>query len=628
MAERSPHRPAIVVAAYNRAASLSRLLTAISKGVFRVEPVTLHISIDKGPSADVAQVAEEFEWSHGEKVVEAHPARMGLKAHLLYCGGLAKRYGSIVLLEDDLYVAPAFYSYASTAIGEYATDERIAGVSLYHYEAAESCRLPFHPVETGRSCYFMQWTSSWGQAWTAAQWGAFEAWLGGGEGKERVEQWLPEFVRGWEPDSWKRLHIAYLRATGKYFVYPRVGLSTHFGEAGTHSVLRGADQTPLVTGVPEWSWEGLDESLAVYDAWFELLSDRVVQMQPDLRGLDFEVDLYGAKEKEALKAELVLTSRRGANALRSYALDLLPPIANVVQGLEGEGIYLLRKEEVEFSSSSEEAYLSKTSGWHRFFLQTGEMQRKLKVSVVLLGEEKESDFVDVVEVLGEEREMELEILWVGNGKMNGELRELGQGKVRELESGGDLMEDLETAFNAATGDLLYTLVPGQAPFMPSLQAACNIAQTYPDSNAFLLQPPGRPLPTQRWTRDRFARSQAAEIHALLGPGMCILRRPHWLKHFHSPGSGLAPYWSALFHDQLPIAIEVQGPAAPGISLPLNDRFHLHAQRSLPGRLISRLFRPAFLNNSKLRWIHAQIEQYPPLIRRAPDKPSGWDMAAY
>lgn len=625
MPERPTHRPAIVVAAYKRAHSLSRLLSSIAKGHFPAGPVTLHISIDKGPSADVRQVAEEFEWPHGPKFVDEQVENLGLKAHLLHCGSLAKQYGNIILLEDDLFVAPAFYKYACEALAEFASDDRIAGISLYHYEAAESCRLPFRPVETGHSCYFMQWTSSWGQAWTAQQWGAFEAWLGGGAGEERVEKWLPAFVRNWESGSWKRLHIAFLRATGRYFVYPRASLSTHFGEPGTHSVLRGADQTPLLTGLPDWSWEGLDESTAVYDAWFELQPECLVRMQPDLEGLDFDVDLYGAKEKEALGHDLVLTSRKPmGNAMRSWAMDLLPPIANVLQGLEGKGIYLLKKEEVNFEEDAPSEYLAKAGGWHKAFMERGKVKRKLRISVVVTAWEENGEMEKTLAEMVESEEVEL--LWVGRGK--------GPLGVWTLEWGkGDLWDALAVGFDAAGGDLLYWLAPGQAPSQRSLREVCDIAQAYPEVAGWLLQPVGQPLSEQRWTQDRFARTRDAVLYAQLGPGMAVLRREHWLKVRHNEANEALPlYWAALFRDSLPIPAEIKGPSMPEAPLPWPPegaaRRGLAAKRSFLGRLISRLFRPAFLRNGRLRWIHFQIEQYPPVVRRNPEKASGWDMSQF
>ena len=156
-----PSSPAIVVAAYNRPASLLRLLQGLSKAHYPDQPIPLHISIDQSHASDVARTAEAFDWPHGPKVVEQHEAHLGLRAHLLHCGDLSERYGAITLLEDDLFISPEFYSFAVGALTAYRNEPRIAGISLYHYEVAESSQLPFRPLEDGNDLYFMQWPSSW-----------------------------------------------------------------------------------------------------------------------------------------------------------------------------------------------------------------------------------------------------------------------------------------------------------------------------------------------------------------------------------------------------------------------------------------------------------------------------------
>ncbi|MFN8396224.1 MAG: hypothetical protein U0176_16455 [Bacteroidia bacterium] len=86
--EAAAHRPAIVVTAWNRPRSLQRLLSSIS-AAFIPKGTTLHISIDAFQYPDVVDLAQKFHWPFGEKVVEAHPERLGLQRHVLHCGACA-----------------------------------------------------------------------------------------------------------------------------------------------------------------------------------------------------------------------------------------------------------------------------------------------------------------------------------------------------------------------------------------------------------------------------------------------------------------------------------------------------------------------------------------------------------
>ena len=87
--------PAIVVIAYNRVVPLKRLLNSLSKAVYPSANITLHISIDASNIPAVAAVAENFEWKHGQKIVEVKKERRGLLRHVLECGDLTAKYDAI-----------------------------------------------------------------------------------------------------------------------------------------------------------------------------------------------------------------------------------------------------------------------------------------------------------------------------------------------------------------------------------------------------------------------------------------------------------------------------------------------------------------------------------------------------
>src|SRR5689334_8218108 len=106
-------KPAVVISAYNRPESLDRLLNCLNKADMPTD-VPLIISIDSGGSreSDILRVAQSFDWHHGEKRVIQHDSPLGIVKHFHFCGSLAHEFGSIVKLEDDYYVSPAYYYYA------------------------------------------------------------------------------------------------------------------------------------------------------------------------------------------------------------------------------------------------------------------------------------------------------------------------------------------------------------------------------------------------------------------------------------------------------------------------------------------------------------------------------------
>lgn len=634
----NPLSPAIVVAAYNRPASLLRLLNGLLKAHYPDRPVPLHISIDQSFAPDVAQTATDFDWPFGPKKVVVHPEHLGLRAHLLHCGDLSQKYGSIILLEDDLYISPEFYRFAAQALNHYRPEEKIAGISLYHYESAESSQLPFRPLEDGQDFYFMQWPSSWGLAVDGTQWAAFRAWIKVQDWEKELDQWLPKFVQAWEVGSWKRLFIAYLNAHNLYFVYPRVSLSTHFGEPGPHTILKGFQQTPLLSREKEWKWIGLDESLAVYDAWFELLPDRLKSLQPSLSEYDFGVDLYGMKELEAFPEEFVLTSRwvsaelqaDSAYVPRKYAMDLLPVLQNVIAGLEGFDLFLVRKKALDKRPSSIQHYINKLPGWSRSLVEKGVSGNLLRISVVVPESSHSLEAEATIASILKQERAQIEVIAL----VKGELEPSPDDRVRALAwpEGMGYWEALETGMRAASGEVLLWMHPGVTLQVGVLEQLEAILQQYREVNWLLMSPStGTGVPQQRWTQDRFARASSKAIADAFGPGTSVFRRGFW----QSLGSGIRggeELARRAFEKGLPYAVDLVGPASnqpkdlewgPSDS----QRGELKAKRTMPGRVLSQMARPFFLKNGTFRWVHAEMEHFPPVIRFDTEL-DRWDMQRF
>jgi len=110
------NKPAIVVVGYNRPKALERLLRSIHDADYSdYSDISLVISLDKGPS-EVRDIASSFLWRYGPKRLIIHEARLGLRSHILSCGDLSQTYRTVIILEDDLVVSPAFYDYAVQSV--------------------------------------------------------------------------------------------------------------------------------------------------------------------------------------------------------------------------------------------------------------------------------------------------------------------------------------------------------------------------------------------------------------------------------------------------------------------------------------------------------------------------------
>jgi hypothetical protein len=339
-------RPAIVVIAFSRPRSLRRLLDSLQSANYgSKEEISMIISIDHGYDPEVLRMAEDFEWEHGEKQVSVKNRHYGLKSHILHCGNLTNTYGSIIMLEDDLVVSPDFYHFALNAISFYKDDPKIAGISLYSYHYSETARLPFCPLDDAYDNYFMQVPSSWGQIWTHEQWNGFMN-AGPQELEHAKVDQLPEAVQNWSAHSWKKLFFKYLLLSSKFIVYPRDSFTTNFSDIGSNSKFpQTRYQVPLVRrGTIDYHFSKQEESGAVYDGYFELIiNENNAGLLPDFLDSDVIVDTYGTKDHLSDKA-YCLSSRPCKYPEKQWDLAMVPPINNVIFGIDGKVLSLAKAE--------------------------------------------------------------------------------------------------------------------------------------------------------------------------------------------------------------------------------------------------------------------------------------------
>lgn len=346
--------PAIVVIAYNRSTSLERLLTSLSNANYSESNIPLIISIDFGEdNHEVLKLAQNFIWNFGSKKIIEHKENLGLRKHVIKCGDLSTVYHSIILLEDDLFVSPNFYSYTITALDFAKSNPFIAGISLYNHPTNVHTNEVFRPLDDGYDNYYFQFASSWGQAWTKEQWSQFKAWYAENQIVNPDNQ-IPKNVTNWSDKSWLKYFTIFLIKNNKYFLYPKVSLSTNFSDVGTHV---GSDSTSYQTALSfaenyNAKFSTFEKSRSIYDAFYENMQlHKSLKVKVD----DLCIDLYGYKPTTNRK--FWLTSQiKDFKILHAYGRSLKPIDANVIGNIKGSDIFLYDTSQQELNVYTNQNY--------------------------------------------------------------------------------------------------------------------------------------------------------------------------------------------------------------------------------------------------------------------------------
>lgn len=319
----------VVAVGYSRPDSMQRLLSSVLAADYGADTVDLFVSIDKGPRQEgVRLVAELAEWPYGEKNVRVLPEKLGLRPHILSCGDLTAEYDFIVVLEDDLSVAPGFYRYARQTVEKYGHDDGVGQISLYSHRVNVLASRLFEPEWNGYDAFTMQFAQSWGQCWTRPMWFAFRQWYDR-DGRQCFESGgapagMPRGIASWDDHSWLKYYNAYLLDSGRTVVYPYVSLTTNHSEVGQHSAATVQDyQVPMGSGCLPYRLPSLKEAVR-YDMFFERMGIGVGGYD----GIETTMDLYGKKDAFGERGVLVSTAARPFRVLERFALAYHPHEVN------------------------------------------------------------------------------------------------------------------------------------------------------------------------------------------------------------------------------------------------------------------------------------------------------------
>ena len=327
---------AVIVVGYNRPGSLKRILQSLAKADYNYTDITLHISIDHSGNEEVAAIAKEFQWKYGEKRVICHPERLGLRRHIISCGDLTEEYGAVMILEDDLYVSPDYYNYAMQALEKYGDCPKIAGISLNTRKELLESPYPFYPLHTGYDVFFQQFASSWGQVWNRRMWKDFKTWY---EQNQVLPQsvHVPQTILHYPETSWAKYYQTYVVEEDKYYVFSYDSLTTNFGDAGEHfNHASSAFQSVLFYGAKQYRMPEFKDGVK-YDIYGEPVGlGRYLGVPDEMLTCDF----WGRKQEASYKKYLLTCCKKPYKVMKQFAMCMKPLELNVMENIQGEGIYL------------------------------------------------------------------------------------------------------------------------------------------------------------------------------------------------------------------------------------------------------------------------------------------------
>ncbi len=356
--------PTVVVSAYERKESLTRLLASIAKAIDGDNPVIIVVGRKSG-NEDVLRIAKKF----SEKIPSCeviHPTvKMGLVEQFLFIGDLTKEVGSIILLEDDLVVSDSFYDFATQALTFFRGEKKVGGICLNSLPFNGYTKMPFIPVDDGTDTFFAQVPFFHGQAYTKEMWNDFRRWL------DRFDGYLdhlslPSVFKTFPPDEWFPTMTQYLLETSKYFVFPRIAFAVNFGEPGKHfKKPTQIFQTPLAHNRDQFRFNKFTDSGSIYDVFQDLIPALVAKDLgiSDPKGLT--VDINGAKSLQFLNlTEEILTTKPVSNRKLGFGSLMRPLEENILNRIEGDFISLTTPDRIKHPSLSNRIQHAKLLRYH------------------------------------------------------------------------------------------------------------------------------------------------------------------------------------------------------------------------------------------------------------------------
>lgn len=252
----SPLAP-IALFTFKRPEHTRRTLEALARNP-EFDRSELHIFCDgsrrAGEDAAVLATREVVrQWDHPAKTVHESPVNRGLAASIIDgVSRLCAAHGRVIVVEDDLVVAPVFLDFLNRALDRYAEDVRVMQISGHMF--------PVDLSGIDSDAVFLPFTTSWGWATWQRAWAQFDPsmqafqQLAGDRALRRrfdLDNAYPYFAmlkkqKAREIDSWAiRWYLSVFMRDG-LTLFPTRSLVSNEGFDGTGT--HGATNGPKVSG--------------------------------------------------------------------------------------------------------------------------------------------------------------------------------------------------------------------------------------------------------------------------------------------------------------------------------------------------------------------------------------------
>ncbi|KAJ1638524.1 hypothetical protein T492DRAFT_943726 [Pavlovales sp. CCMP2436] len=265
--------------------------------------------MDAGADIETRRFVSGFKWPHGPKSATVRVKHAGLAVAVVESWQPSSDDEYAVLLEDDIEVAPSFYTWLKYALlmyrhgDEAAREQRMIGISLYTPRLVEVVRprrrLDLYAQLGGRA-FLQQLPCSWGALFFPEHWRVFRDYVLHRMSQEAsASVMIPgSVVDGWK-GSWKKFLIELMYRRAQWMLYPnfknQTSFSTNHLEAGEHI---GAKENALAHSAADFTVPllGRDfvhqmpgrslERLAAQLVRLDLFSERTTDDEAVFRGLD------------------------------------------------------------------------------------------------------------------------------------------------------------------------------------------------------------------------------------------------------------------------------------------------------------------------------------------------------
>lgn len=320
------------------------------------QSVNLIISCDGNASEEVVSYVKSIKWPHGSFNVHEHEKQLGVDAHNWSCIEMAVSHGNVLILEDDLVVAPHFISYVDQVYHALSQDKEIAGIALYRHHFIETNHFPFELIPNSEFLYYQQRSCSNGCFYTAEMASSLLSFKQKFSG-DFDNFHLPKNVIKWGDEVFEKTIYAYLQATNKFIAFPRHSLTTDFADMGVHmqkQTNKYVHQSALFLGSEFQQLKQRTKSDNVFDAFYELLPSVVKRFNSSLANFDLEMDIYGHKDLLKVDADYLLSSKKCGSSQIGWERRLKPELNNILMDQRGTHYSLSKKESFDPSKTLED----------------------------------------------------------------------------------------------------------------------------------------------------------------------------------------------------------------------------------------------------------------------------------